>query len=79
MATYTRLVNNTKSCTYPIADSFRGVKTVVFVSKHFVQSHYLHCIHTFRYATPTLKFCGGQLAHENKEYFTPQKLPAIQY
>ena len=64
---------------YHIAGSFRGVKnskTVVFVSNYFVQSHYLHCIHTFRYATPTLKFRGGQLTHENKEYFTPRKLPA---
>ncbi len=23
------------------------------------------------------KFRGSQLAHENKKYFTPQKLPAI--
>ncbi len=26
-----------------------------------------------------VKFCGGQPAHENNEYFTPQKLPAIRY
>ena len=24
-------------------------------------------------------FRGGQLAHENNEYFTPRKLPAIRY
>ncbi len=30
-----------------------------------------------RSGKPILKFRGGQLAHENNEYFTPRKLPAI--